>query len=106
MILPRNRVKRLVVYNKFLLAFGFRFIKSFFMNRRERSICLFGRTLRYTNRFWLLHSLEEIFIDKVYLFHSAELSPRIIDCGANIGLSVIFFKRTFPSAKIIAFEPD
>jgi FkbM family methyltransferase len=32
--------------------------------------------------------------------------PEIIDCGANIGLSVIYLKQLFPDAKIIAFEPD
>jgi FkbM family methyltransferase len=32
--------------------------------------------------------------------------PFIIDCGANIGLSVIYLKRLFPSARILAFEPD
>jgi FkbM family methyltransferase len=30
----------------------------------------------------------------------------IIDCGANIGLSVIWFAETFPKAKIFAVEPD
>lgn len=30
----------------------------------------------------------------------------IIDAGANIGLSIIFFKRLFPRSRIVAFEPD
>jgi FkbM family methyltransferase len=29
-----------------------------------------------------------------------------VDCGSNIGLSVLYFKITYPSSKIIAFEPD
>ena len=32
--------------------------------------------------------------------------PLIIDCGANIGLSVIRAKQLYPQARIIAFEPD
>ena len=30
----------------------------------------------------------------------------IIDCGANIGLSAVFFASKYPQAKIIAIEPD
>jgi FkbM family methyltransferase len=32
--------------------------------------------------------------------------PIIIDCGANIGLSSLWYARQFPKAKIIAVEPD
>lgn len=32
--------------------------------------------------------------------------PLIIDCGANIGLSVILFAHEFPEAQIIAVEPN
>ncbi len=33
-------------------------------------------------------------------------SPLIIDCGANIGLSVLVFAERFPDARIYAIEPD
>jgi FkbM family methyltransferase len=32
--------------------------------------------------------------------------PLIIDCGANIGLTSIWYSRQFPEARIIAIEPD
>lgn len=33
--------------------------------------------------------------------------PRvIIDAGANVGLSALFFLRTYPKARVIALEPD
>lgn len=54
----------------------------------------------------LLHSLEEIFGDDIYLFDSENDAPYIIDCGANIGVSVLYFQRKYPKAKILAFEPD
>ena len=33
-------------------------------------------------------------------------SPRILDCGANVGLASLFFKRRYPAARITAFEAD
>ena len=53
-----------------------------------------------------LFMCDEIFKKKIYSFESTEESPYIIDCGSNIGLSVIFFKKLFPLAEVVAFEPD
>ena len=36
-------------------------------------------------------SFREIFVDRIYSFQSASTSPRILDCGANYGTSVVFF---------------
>lgn len=66
----------------------------------------FGRPFRLNSPFWFLHGLQEIFIDEVYKFQTSLQTPRILDCGANIGLSVIYFKRNYPLAQVVAFEPD
>lgn len=47
----------------------------------------------------------EIFILEIYSFNSKNSSPKIIDAGANIGLSVCYFKMLYPEAEILAFEP-
>ncbi len=62
--------------------------------------------IKITDTFWYLHGLNEIFIEEVYHFQADSKTPLIIDCGSNIGLSIIYFKRLFPDAKIIGFEPD
>jgi len=49
---------------------------------------------------------EEIITDKIYQFNTTSANPLIIDCGANMGLSVLYFSKTYPNAKIIAFEPE
>ena len=49
---------------------------------------------------------KKIFVEEIYKFISETESPNIIDCGANIGLGVHFWKIEFPNSKIIAFEPD
>ena len=48
----------------------------------------------------------EIFEREIYRFRSKTEQPYIIDCGANIGLSVSYFKQHYPQARILAFEAD
>jgi FkbM family methyltransferase len=49
---------------------------------------------------------NEIFIQNEYYFKPLTREPYIIDCGANIGMSVLYFKRLFPDSKIVAFEAN
>lgn len=65
-----------------------------------------GRTLNLVDAASYLYMCDEIFLKKNYEFEASRKDPFIIDCGANIGLSVIFFKKLYPDSKIIAFEPD
>lgn len=53
-----------------------------------------------------VYQFKDIFVDQVYRFHAGTDAPIIVDCGANMGLSCLYFKRLYPKAKIIAFEPD
>ena len=67
---------------------------------------LFGFPIYFADALTLIHGGDEIFKKQIYLFETKKENPLIIDCGANIGLSVIYFKKLFPESKIIAFEPD
>lgn len=49
---------------------------------------------------------EELFQSEMYKFKASRPNPNIIDCGANLGMSVIYFKELYPEASIIAFEAD
>jgi FkbM family methyltransferase len=53
-----------------------------------------------------LSSYKEIFLEKIYDFKLDSEMPRILDIGANIGLSTLFFKSIYPKAQITAFEAD
>lgn len=70
------------------------------------SVNVDGHKFHYNNGGALQHSLEEIFHQEVYKFYTETQNPVIIDCGANIGLSLLYFNRLYPNARIIAFEPD
>ena len=48
----------------------------------------------------------DIFKNQSYLFRSDTSSPVIYDCGANVGVSVAYFKSLYPDARVVAFEPD
>jgi len=54
----------------------------------------------------LINLYTEIFLKQVYLVKLKTNKPFIIDCGANIGLSVLFFKKCYPESVIWAFEPN
>ena len=54
----------------------------------------------------LTYLYEEIFREKNYFFQSQTDTPLIIDCGANIGVSMLYFKHLFPNAQVHCFEPN
>lgn len=54
----------------------------------------------------LLFLIDEIFLRREYAFEPDTNEPLIIDCGSNIGISILFFKKLLPRARIIGFEPD
>lgn len=64
-----------------------------------------GATMTYFDVTTLAFLYGEVFFKREYAFTARTASPTIIDCGANIGLSVCFFKLLYPDARIIAFEP-
>jgi len=67
---------------------------------------IFGFKVSAKNPQILYQLYREIFLDRVYFFDAENNEPKIIDAGANIGLSVLYFKFLYPKAKIIAIEPD
>lgn len=53
----------------------------------------------------LVHLFREIFVSRVYDVPLDAPTPTIIDCGSNIGMSILFFKDLYPAARVIGFEP-
>ncbi len=60
----------------------------------------------YKRPYELIKTYEELFLSEIYRFETNNPKPIIIDCGANIGLSSIYFKTIYPNATLHAFEPD
>lgn len=59
----------------------------------------------FSNHRDLLQLFQESFMTKDYFFTTDKANPFIIDCGGNLGLTVLFFKTLYPSAEILTFEP-
>jgi FkbM family methyltransferase len=75
--------------------------------RRPGSVVRFGRyTIRIADGPTFFQQYRDIFLRGVYRFAAARPDPVIIDGGSNIGVSVLFFKSAYPSAQIVAFEPE
>jgi FkbM family methyltransferase len=62
--------------------------------------------LRYSDLMSFCPQWEDIFIKRTLAFGSRSASPRILDCGANVGLASLYFRREYPGARITAFEAD
>jgi FkbM family methyltransferase len=65
-----------------------------------------GFKLNVTDFISVAWQLKEFFIDGRTKFISETEKPLIYDCGANVGVSVLYFKRQYPKAIIKCFEPD
>ncbi len=73
---------------------------------QSKTITLNNRKFKITDSASFVAMYLDIFGHEGYKFETKKLEPYIIDCGANIGLSLIYFNQLYPNAKIIAFEPD
>lgn len=67
---------------------------------------IFGFKVSAYNYDSLIFLFKEVFVSKDYFFQSDTPEPKIIDCGANIGMSVLYFKFIYPNCSIVAFEPN
>ena len=62
--------------------------------------------VRYSDLLTFCPQWEDIFVKRTLAFASSSAAPRILDCGANVGLASLFFRRLYPQARITAFEAD
>lgn len=72
----------------------------------DGEVVLFEKKFYYHHGLAFYNTYRELFLKNIYEFKTSKINPIIIDCGANMGLSVLFFSKKYPNAEIIAFEPD
>lgn len=68
---------------------------------------IFEKPFRFHHAGAFLVTYDELFKEEIYKFDPYYLKDGIIlDCGANMGLSVLYFAINYPNHHIIAFEPE
>lgn len=73
---------------------------------RAGEITLEGLTWSYSDAVSFGYAYEQIFRRGLYEFPAMDERPRIIDCGANLGLATLYWKKKYPSAEVLAVEAD
>ena len=77
------------------------------MPRFQRTtVTLLGRPFEVLDVPRFMENKNVLFEWGLYHFATTEEVPRIIDCGAGVGLNTCYFKHIYPKSDIIAFEPD
>ena len=82
---------------------------TFFLKRydsQNKVADIAGHNVKFLTFDNLLFLFNEVFLNQEYCFTTNKKSPFIIDCGSNIGMSVLYFKMIYPNSEILAFEPD
>jgi FkbM family methyltransferase len=85
--------------------FKWDFVNRFGKNQSGEAVVDGGRYF-YQDAATFQHAYVQIFERRAYDFPCIFGSPRILDCGANIGLPLRFWASKFPAPRITAFEPD
>jgi FkbM family methyltransferase len=76
------------------------------LGRKKTSESVFGYRIHFYDYETFAILFEEVYVPDVYYFKSSSPQPNVIDCGSNIGLAVLYFKKIYPNCKITAFEAD
>ncbi len=94
-----------VYYRIYLLYLVF---KIFVLVKMLKSnhVSLFGVAVRTGNPEYFLYTFCEVFVFEIYKFNFGKKKAHIYDCGANVGLVMIYFKLKYPLSSIICFEPE
>jgi FkbM family methyltransferase len=67
---------------------------------------VFSMVIDYPDRLEYDTLYEEVFKKHTYYVDLETSSPVIIDCGANIGMTTLYFHKQYPEARITCIEPN
>ena len=109
----KNIIRQIKTFGRIASKIGLTSAISYYFQRiikRKKKIKIFLSGLKHPlylrPHSYDTHIFYQIFIKEDLNFNYLGTIEYIIDCGANIGLSSLWYLRKYPNAKIIAFEPE
>jgi FkbM family methyltransferase len=105
---PYTKWELIVCYVKLVVLRGLSKIRAHYQGHTLaiQHVSAFDLQFLFSDVSLFSYLLTEIFIKQDYCFFSDKADPLVIDCGSNVGLSILYFKRRYPKARIVGFEPD
>ncbi len=104
-----------IAFKNFIKFFLYRKFRTYYWlllryggeHRNQKSKVRFsGYNIWVADHLSFVFQYREIFLDESYKFISNKTEPIIIDCGTNIGMSILYYKQLFIDSKIYCFEAD
>jgi FkbM family methyltransferase len=89
-----------------LRLWGMRGRSRFLPRHRPGRARFEGFEVRFVDFLSFYMEYKDIFARRIYHFTARTPAPLILDGGGCIGMSVLYFKRVYPQARIVCFEPD
>lgn len=72
-------------------------------SKKEGEIKLFEKEFYFHHGLAFYDTYRELFKNNIYEFKTNKINPVIIDCGANMGLSVFIFFKTISQCTNFSF---
>lgn len=72
----------------------------------ESSIRLAEFDVSFNDALVCYHLYNDMFVNGIYYYEPTRTDPFVLDCGSNIGMSMLYFKHLSPNARVVCFEPD
>ncbi len=93
--------------NMFTFMIKVRLLSIISGGKRDISASFLSYRLYASDYKSLEYLFHEIFVLGEYHYAGKDYNPAVIyDCGANIGMTMLFFKIMYPEAKVVSFEPN
>lgn len=74
--------------------------------RAVERVSVLGFKIETPDWYSFFYIFREIFIHGIYHIPKKEQPRRVVDCGANIGMAILFYKWLWPDVIVHAYEPD